>query len=71
MYAILITGYGKRRRYSIHKISGSGTVPTDGISYRTEELALEACKARGYDVIATGDIYQILHAASTEEEKAK
>ena len=63
MYAILISGYGKRRRYSIHELCRNGTNPTDGISYPTEELARKACESYGHDIIAVGDFYQILYAA--------
>lgn len=60
-YAIEVIGYGKRTRYAIKQvISGKGTNPTNGKSYRTEEAAREAAASMGVEIAKTGDFYEII-----------
>lgn len=62
-YAIEITGYGKRTRYSIKEICSNGTNPVDCKAYRTEADARAAAARLGLGIVAVGDMWEILHAA--------
>ena len=59
-YAIMITGYGARRRYSVQRVSGSGTNPTNGKTYRTEGAAMAAAAEMGVEIERIGDFYEII-----------
>lgn len=59
-YGVLVTGYGKRRRYTIRGIYWCGSsAPIDGVVYRTAEAALAAAEKMGIEIEAVGDCYHI------------
>lgn len=59
-YAIEIIGTGKKRRYTIKRVTGTGTNPTDGRIYRTEEAARDAARSMGYQIAKIGSYYEII-----------
>lgn len=61
-YAIERTGYGKRTTYTIREYTRTGSNPTNGKRYRTEQAAREAARDMGITVAACGDMYDILAA---------
>ena len=61
MTAIEIIGTGKRTRYTVKAVTETGTNPTNGKSYRTEDAARRAAVEMGLTVSAVGDLWQILH----------
>lgn len=63
IYAIEKIGYGKRTRYAVKAVTASGTNPTNGETYRTEDAARIAAAEMGLTIAAAGDYYEILHAA--------
>ena len=62
MTAIEIIGTGKRTRYTVKAVTETGTNPTNGKSYRTEDTARRAAAEMGLTVSIVGDLWQILHA---------
>lgn len=62
MTAIEIIGTGKRTRYTVKAVTETGTNPTNGKSYRTEDAARRAAAEMGLTVSVVGDLWQILHA---------
>lgn len=62
IYAIETSGYGKRTRYTVKAITETGTNPTNGKAYRTEDAARRAAAEMGLTVSIVGDLWQILHA---------
>lgn len=63
MYGIEIIGYGKRRRYCVKELVRNGLNPTDGRAYRTEEAARDAAGRMGVEIVAVGDLWELLAAA--------
>ena len=62
MTAIEIIGTGKRTRYTVKAVTETGTNPTNGKSYRTEDAAHRAAAEMGLTVSVVGDLWQILRA---------
>ena len=62
-YAIETIGTGKRTRYTVKAVTETGTNPTNGKAYRTEDAARRAAAEMGLTVSAVGDFYAILHTA--------
>ena len=63
IYAIETSGYGKRTRYAVKSVTETGTNPTNGKAYRTEDAARRAAVEMVLTVSAVGDFYAILHTA--------
>lgn len=63
IYAIETSGYGKRTHYAVKSVTETGTNPTNGKVYRTEDAARRAAAELGLTISAVGDFYAILHAA--------
>ena len=63
IYAIETIGSGTRTRYTVKAVTETGTNPTNGKSYRTEDAARRAAAEMGLTVSVVGDLWQILHAA--------
>lgn len=59
-YAIMINGYGNRRRYGIVEVIAAGTNPTDGKSYKSEEAARAAAESLGIKIEGVGDLWEIM-----------
>ena len=59
-HAILIIGYGKKRRYIPATVTPSGTVYPSGILYKTEAAARDYIEGLGYTVAAAGGVYEII-----------
>ena len=59
-YAIMINGYGNRRRYCIVEVIATGTNPTDGKSYKSEEAARAAAESLGIKIEGVGDLWEIM-----------
>lgn len=59
-YGIHVIGYGKRRRYSIVKITASGITPVEGRSYSSLDAAVEAAAALHLAPEKIGDFYKLL-----------
>lgn len=56
MTAIEIIGTGKRTRYTVKAVTETGTNPTNGKAYRTEDAARRAAAEMGLTVSAVGDL---------------
>lgn len=63
IYAIETIGTGKRTRYAVKAVTETGTNPTNGKAYRTEDAARRAAAEMGLTVSVEGDFYAILHTA--------
>ena len=62
IYAIETIGTGKRTRYTVKVVIETGTNPTNGKAYRTEDAARRVAAEMGLTVSVVGDLWQILHA---------
>lgn len=63
IHAIEVIGYGKRTRYAIKAVTTTGTTPTNGKTYHTEDAARNAAAEMGLTISAVGDFYAILYAS--------
>ena len=60
-YAIETIGYGKRKRYYIKQvISANANIPFDGKVYKSEERARSAATNANIEIVACGDLWQIM-----------
>ena len=60
-HAIEKIGCGKRTRYCIRKVTGTGLlIPVYGKAYRTEDAARAAATALGIEIKKIGDLWEII-----------
>lgn len=59
-HAILMTGTGKRARYTIRRFMGSTCSAPIGDIYTSEEAARSAADAMGLEIRACGDCWHVM-----------